>query len=285
MRDLERFTSTPEISSISQKLPPPSLQSLLVVGTGGGGTGATALACWAAADASQREEANYVRMISSLDLLVDGGGGSEDARAACLIDKFTEAREMPNSILVLDDVDQICAGSGQNGYSSIMLSTLRALLRTPSMTTKTAKAGGHSESNVSKLKDGRQRPNTFRVLAATSRSDAACVILHELFDETLVVPLLSDAASVTKLLDTGIEKSGLAVVNANISIMADRMVQKLGSVGCKTALRIVERTVAMAGSGNDDERVEQAQLTAFDHILEDLAGDQAAAERACEVIY
>jgi vesicle-fusing ATPase len=278
MRDLERFTSTPEVSSTVRVKP--RLQSMLVVGAGGnGGAGATALACWAAVDASNRGEADYVRLVTSLDLL-SAGGGREEARAAALVERFSEAGEMQNSLLVLDDVDQLCAGSGPGGYSSIMLATLRALLRSPPASSNTAKAGGHSQAK--KAKDGRKRGKTLRILAATSRSDAACVTLHELFDETLVVPLLSDAKSVRKLLAEGTEQSGLSVFDVNP--MADMIVARLGSVGCKTALRLMERAVAMAGRGNAEEDVGKAQITSLEHILDDLTSDEATMNRLCEVI-
>jgi SpoVK/Ycf46/Vps4 family AAA+-type ATPase len=111
--------------------------------------------------------------------LAGEGGGGEEARAHQLIERFQEAREMSHSLLVLDDVDQLCAGSGPNGYSSIMIATLRALLRLPSTTSSTAKAGGLSESKQ------KGRGKTLHIIAATSRSDAACVTLYELFDETI----------------------------------------------------------------------------------------------------
>jgi vesicle-fusing ATPase len=173
LRDLERFTAP--ISSAS-----PRLQSMLVVGAGGnGGAGATALTAWAASKASTSGSADYVRFITALDLLSGGGGDAgEEARASALVERFAEAREMPHSLLVLDDVDQLCAGSGPSGYSSVMLSTLRALLRSPPSSGTTAKAGGQSTSKVGSGK-------TINILAATSRSDAACVVLHELFDETI----------------------------------------------------------------------------------------------------
>jgi hypothetical protein len=85
---------------------------------------------------------------------------------------------MTHSLLVLDDVDQLCAGTGLGGYSSIMIATLRALLRSPPASASTAKAGGQS---ISKRSGGK----TVHILAATSRSDAACSILYELFDETI----------------------------------------------------------------------------------------------------
>jgi hypothetical protein len=86
---------------------------------------------------------------------------------------------MSSSLLVLDDVDQLCAGSGPQGYSNVMLATLRALLRSPPTSSSTAKAGGHSKS---KRRGGGK---SIHILAATSRSDAACNALHEIFDETI----------------------------------------------------------------------------------------------------
>ena len=284
MRDLERFTSTPEIESTSgvNRRPPPQLESILLVGAGQyGGAGATSLACWAAAEASKRGEADYVRLVTSLDLLSGGGGGDEERRAAALVERFAEAGEMSNVLLVLDDVDQLCAGSGPDGYSSIMLATLRALLRSPppSAGTSVAKAGGRSDEK--RNKDGTQRRKTFRVVAATSRTDAACVKLHELFDETLVVPLLTDSESVRKLLADGTSHSGLSV--ADVGQMADMIVERLGSVGCKTALRLTERAVAMAGIGNESRAASEAQLIALRNILDDMVSDDAVASKLCEV--
>ena len=172
IRDLERFTA-PIFSAT------PRLQSMLVVGAGRiGGAGVTALSAWAASKASTNGSADYVRFITALDLLSGGGDGGEEQRASALVERFVEAREMPQSLLVLDDVDQLCAGSGPSGYSSVMLSTLRALLRSPPPNGSTAKAGGQSTS-----KAGRGR--SLRIIASTSRSDAACRVLHEIFDETV----------------------------------------------------------------------------------------------------
>jgi hypothetical protein len=99
-----------------------------------------------------------VRLITSLDLLSAGGRRVEEARAAALEGRFSKpGEEMSNSLLlVLDDVDQLCAGSGSaGGYSSIMLATLRALLRSPpGLSSTTAMPGGHSQAK--KTKDGRK---------------------------------------------------------------------------------------------------------------------------------
>jgi SpoVK/Ycf46/Vps4 family AAA+-type ATPase len=113
--------------------------------------------------------------------LAGGGDSGEEARAAALVERFAEAREMPHSLLVLDDIDQLCAGRGPGGYSSVLLATLRALLRSPPSSSSMAKAGGQSESKVSSQGTGK----TVHIIASTSRSDAACVTLHELFDETI----------------------------------------------------------------------------------------------------
>jgi len=269
MRDLERFVS-PGLPSQT-----PRLESILVVGSGGnGGAGATALAAWAAAKASATSD--FVRLVTALDLLADGGVGDEN-RAAALAEKFAEAREMPTSLLVLDDIDQICAGSGGEGYSSVMIATLRALLRTPPASTAVAKAGGHSKS-----KSG-NAAKSFQIIASTSRSDAACSVMNELFDEVVVVPQISDAESLKRLLTDTLHKD----VAKDVDEMADKIIGKLGSVGVKTAIRLVERAIASAHVMSDeygsDEELAEAQLASLDEILEDLAGDEAMASKMCEV--
>lgn len=129
----------------------------------------SALASNAAAESSTKGS-DFVRFVTSLDILTESGG--DEARAAALAERFSEAREMSHSLLVLDDVDQIVAGSGPGGYSSVMLSTLRALIRTPP-----PRAGGQSKS----LLDGK----TLHIIGTTSRSDAACTILNDIFEETI----------------------------------------------------------------------------------------------------
>jgi hypothetical protein len=109
-----------------------------------------------------------------LDILTESSG--DEARAAALVERFSEAREMSHSLLVLDDVDQIVAGNGKGGYSSVMLSTLRALMRTPPPSGDVARAGGQSKSLGGK---------TLHIIGTTSRSDAACTTLNEIFEETI----------------------------------------------------------------------------------------------------
>lgn len=280
MRDLNRFVSTPELADVEVGVPP-KLESMMLVGSSvNGGSGATALACWAAAQASARGEASYVRLVTSLDLLTSGGGGDEAARAGALAEKFAEAREMPNSILVLDDVDHMISGSGPHGYSSVMLSTLRALLRLPPTSTNSARAGGHSMSK--KTDSGKRKARTLKVLAATSRKDAACIVLHELFDESLIVPQLSDQAAVRRLVNDSIKVTGLSIVNANA--MADLVSERLGNVGCKTVLRLMDRAVAVAGKGTNNVTSQQLQLQALNTILDDFVLDSAMTNGVCEFI-
>jgi len=266
-RDLTRFiTPTTSIR--------PRLNSLLLVGGGSNGTGAgsviaggagcSALASWAGSSASINGYSDFVRFITALDILTAEGGGGDEARATALVERFSDAREMSHSLLILDDIDQICAGSGPGGYSSIMLSTLRALLRTPPPSMNVAKAGGHS-----KMTQGRGK--TLQIIATTSRTDAACTVLNEIFEETLVVPLLSDAKEVEKLLTDCLAEE---VVDA--SSMAGLIIGKLGEVGCKTALRLAERAVLTAAD-------EEVQLEALGVILDDLVGDDAIAARVCQV--
>jgi len=272
MRDLKRFTAP---SLLPRETP--RLESLLIVGAGNnGGAGATALAAWAASEASAKG-IDYVRLITALDLITAESVGGEEARAAALVDRFGEAREMSHSLLVLDDVDQLCAGSGPAGYSNVMLATLRALLRTPPGSFSTARAGGESQTTKRKSKSGK----TLQIIAASSRSDSACRVLHEIFDETLVVPLLSDFKSVQRLFTDSLD---ISVVNSNS--MASIIIDRLGAVSCKSALRLAERAVATAGIrlGEMDKDLEEAQLSALRSILDDLAGDDLTAQNMCEVV-
>jgi len=223
----------------------------------GPGTGVTALAAWTAAKASAAGTSDYVRLVTSLDLL---GGGDDQARAAALVDKFAEARELSHSLVVLDDVDQLCAGSGgTNGYSSIMLATLRALLRTP------PPAAG----------------KTMQIVATTSRSDAACNTLHEMFDETIVVPFLTQPEQVKELLRHAFSHDDLKTEDA--TAMAQLIVERLNSrVGCKTALRLAQR--AMASSLFFFDNASSNVVDALLELLDDYQGDEATVEQMCRVL-
>jgi len=273
MRDLTRFT-TPVTTTMAS----PRLHSLLLVGAGNaitaGGSGVTALASYAAAESSINGHSDFVRFITALDILTAEGGGGDEARAAALVERFSEAREMSHSLLVLDDIDQIAAGTGRGGYSSIMLSTLRALIRTPPPSANVAKAGGQSKSEST-------RGKTLHIIATTSRSDAACTILNEIFEETIVVPLLSDVESVQKLLS-----DCLSDQVEDAASLSETIISRLGKVGCKSALRLAERAVFTAGmhQNTSSDEMKSAQLSALESILDDLAGDEAMATKECEVI-
>jgi vesicle-fusing ATPase len=308
MRDLERFTSTPDLlakqhltpadsyrtSALSWKFKKSSstLQSLLLVGDGyKGGTGATALACWAASQASEHGEADYVRLITSLDLLTSGGG-DESARATALVERFAEAASMSNSLLVFDDIDQVCAGSGPDGYSSLMLSTLRALLRSPTAGVSSSRADTQEPGNDIVEKNFVQQTRSLSVLAATSRTDAVCSVLHELFDETLVVPVLSDVESIKRLLSDSVSQMGAASADISVSTvssMAEVMVNRLQTVGCKTALRLLERAVAMSYRSSEDHGIANKDPNSYlssslASIIDDYVRDEAAAGKiACKV--
>ena len=290
MRDIERFTSTPSFlaehnliptglfgganikdpTQNFRKLPSSSsssstLQSLLLVGDGyKGGTGATALACWAASRASSNGQADFVRLVTSLDLLTSAGssGNDESARATALVERFVEASTMSKALLVFDDIDQICAGSGTgDGYSSLMVSTLRALLRSPTTTIRSTSTDTSSsmdlnsdfmQSSSSQTSTSREK-KTLSVIASTSRTDALCTVLHELFDETLVVPVLSDHDSIYKLYLDSIQNYmgpiSTDIDNATIMGMAELTMDRLlpqQPLGCKTAIRILERTISMS---------------------------------------
>jgi len=301
MRDLGRFTSTPSylaeqgltatygMDRAATQQSTSTLQSLLLVGDGHqGGTGATALACWAASQASTKGEADYVRLVTSLDLLVSAGDSSdESARATTMVERFTEASSMSRSLLVFDDIDQICAGQGPGGYSTLMLSTLRALLRSPAARSPTISSD--SLDLNSGIMESNSGPKSLSIIACTSRADAICTVLHELFDETLVVPELSDTKSIHQLFSDGVQKMGAAstsIENEAISDMAELTVKRLGTVGCKTALRILERTVSMSyramkedHSNPENNNPNKYLLSSLADILDDYLRDKEAAER------
>jgi ATP-dependent 26S proteasome regulatory subunit len=257
LRDLSRFLAPSHFTA-------PRMQSLLLVGGEGcGGTGVTALAAWAASDASSKGSYDYVRLITALDLLVGGGGSDEANRAAALTEKFSEARELSHSLLVIDDVDFLCAGSRSDGYSSVMLATLRALLRSPPSGKSAAPQGGGK---------------TIHILATTSRSDGACTTLYELFDEVIVVPLLSKSEEVQALLE-----SSFGSLIENPEEMAKTIISMTGKVSCKTALRLAERAVSISNFDGADLKGDR-QLTALSQILDDLSGDKLITESLCEII-
>ena len=96
------------------------------------------------------------------------------------------------------------------------------------------------------------------------------------------MPLLSDTESVTQHLSDGLFPGSVA----NVAPMADMIVNSLGSVGCKTALRLAERAIATAGREilEGEKELEKRQLEALAEILDDLAGDEVTAAKLCEVL-
>ena len=149
-----------------------------------------------------------------------------------------------------------------------MLATLRALLRTPPESSSSAKAGGHS---ISKNKVGR----SLHIIATTSRSDAACNILHELFEETIVVPLLTEASSVEKLLsDSG--------YSSNAKEMSKLIIGKLERVGSKSVLRLAERARAASHMMTTSES--NGEIRELEEILEDVQMDSDEAVSMCEIL-
>mmetsp|Transcript_42451 Transcript_42451/g.99665 ORF Transcript_42451/g.99665 Transcript_42451/m.99665 type:complete len:289 (-) Transcript_42451:107-973(-) len=283
LRDVDRFSAPPPTSSWTGHAAAPPC-SLLLVGAGDGGAGATALAAYAAYLASANGSAALVHLVTALDLLLEGGGnGGEGARVAALAEKFAEAGEMETSLFVLDDVDQLCARTGADGYSNVMLATLRALLRTPPGAAPTR--GGIRQGGSA------AGPRTMPVIGTTSCSDAACIILHELFEETVVVPQLSTAEHVEQVI---LATSPSEIPSCDAKSMAVAITKKLGTVGVKTVLRLVERASAMTGtvdqdgkeflSGKDStESFNQDQLRALQEILDDMAGDEVMAAQMCKV--
>ena len=107
--------------------------------------------------------------------------------------------------------------------------------------------------------------------------------LNEIFDETIVVPLLSKKEEVVKLF----EDCALSELIGDKEQMADMIVSRIRAVGCKTALRIVERAVAAAEhgisseqSGNGDANIQAIRLG---EILDDLVGDEGTSKELCSV--
>ena len=121
------------------------------------------------------------------------------------------------------------------------------------------------------------------VIASTSRSDAACRILHELFEETVVVSPLTKSEEVEKLLID----ANLPGIGKDVNAMSELLVDRLGSVGCKTALRLVERAISTSARSNYGlikDSIGVTQLQALEEILDDLSGDEASAGQLCEII-
>jgi hypothetical protein len=96
-----------------------------------------------------------------------------------------------------------------------------------------------------------------------------------------VIPLLSEADHVRNLLKDSIFPSS----GVHVDAMAEMIIERLGSVGCKTALRLTELAVATVERANPLNEMDlgTAQLDALSMILDDLAGDEATSDKLCEV--
>ncbi len=103
-------------------------------------------------------------------------------------------------------------------------------------------------------------------------------LIITLFYSAAVVPLLSDPISVQKLLSDSLPDK-----ISDVETFSKLMIERLGEVGCKTALRLSERAVFTAGMQTqqvvEDKKV--AQLLALDEILSDFSEDEAS--RICDV--
>lgn len=86
--------------------------------------------------------------------------------------------------------------------------------------------------------------------------------------------MLSDVESVETLL-----RDCLPNQTESASKLSKVLIGRLGTVGCKTALRLVERAIFTAGMQGDT-----SQISALESILDDLAGDEALAAKVCELV-
>jgi hypothetical protein len=72
-----------------------------------------------------------------------------------------------------------------------------------------------------------------------------------------------------------------------IETVAEMIVTRLKTVGCKSALRLAELAITTAGrTDHDDEdkdAVGAAQMQALAEILDDLVGDEVSANELCEI--
>jgi hypothetical protein len=93
---------------------------------------------------------------------------------------------------------------------------------------------------------------------------------------SLVIPPLRDTESVQKLLeDTKMKLE-------NTAMISKLLIDKLGEVSCKTALRLVERSVVDAtASQGKYMNTEVAQIASLEEILDDYIGEEAVSNQIC----
>ncbi len=280
MRDLQRFIAPLSMNNAKSS----KLHSLMLIGGTSGGAGVSALGAWAASQSSTNDYADYVRFITAIDLLSDANSDGDATRAAILMDRFQEAYEMPHSLLVLDDIDQLCAGSGPNGYSTIMLATLRALLRTPPSNSNNFNNNNNNNVSPSSLSSNtKKRGRSLHIIATTSRADVACSSpLLDLFEETIVVPSVSTKEEV----ETILQQDDSTCTPQKAQKMATILMEQVGPMGIKSVFRLVERAKASAfiASNGDRNTDEDAEIQALMEIVQDLRLDNGEASTLCELI-
>jgi hypothetical protein len=93
---------------------------------------------------------------------------------------------------------------------------------------------------------------------------------------------LYEASDVAALL---VDTVSLAVTVENSDTMAAMILQRLGNICIKAALRIVERAVAEAATkpADTDASTNQQQLLALDSILDDMSFDRGTTQVLCQI--
>lgn len=351
VRDLRRFTlpslvpigGTPGSGNSNSRV-----KSMLLVGQGAG-AGSTALAAWAAAEASSvRGDIDFCRFVTVLDLIAASGGASADeaTRATALVDQFSAAtaflestsqtskvaaasvspapsaspldgassldsgrigfkRRGRRALLVLDDIDQICAGPGGSanldGLSSVLLSTLRALLRTsPSLHTMAQNADGNSRGSG----DTNLGPTELLVLATMSSTARGGMPLHcgrlaGIFEEELMVPLLGGEGASQAIDQQSKGDSTLASFCAVLRECSPLHTDAIDEcarcfvveshrakqpIGVKTVLRLAEQATAEAALSphtGEEGLLPAAQVDALKVALADWIADVSRSRGEC----
>ena len=213
--ELQRFIRPPPPGGA------PRVESLLLT-AGGRGSGVTALAAWAAAQAMESAAVDYARVVSMAEL---AGASDEGARCGALAEVFAEAAQAGSAVLVLDDVDRITAGHGPDGASPALLGTLRALLRMP------------LRRDPSALK---HKAPMMLVIATTSSGRAACTFLEGIFDTVRIAPLVASASDAEHLLRTS---PSVGLHPSSVGSCAASAVEG-GALGAKTILALASRAAS-----------------------------------------
>mmetsp|Transcript_5705 Transcript_5705/g.11607 ORF Transcript_5705/g.11607 Transcript_5705/m.11607 type:complete len:204 (-) Transcript_5705:134-745(-) len=203
---------------------------------------------------------------------------------------------MQTALLILDDVDMLVAGEGGRA-SPAVLATLRALLRTPASSPSRFAAKGTEGAAAASVSAGRSEgggpgARTMLVLATTSCPTHACGgELADLFDDTLLVPLVEQPADAAAVL--GVVPG---IVGGVVGQAADEVLRR-GPLGVKTLIRLGERSVATAalgkavgggggagvGAGDGDGDGGARQLASLTEYLEDRGAAEQQREESCVV--